>query len=264
MPTPLSFGLNLRNLRTGAFQLLETRHARGMRLASHVHEHACVNFVLDGCYRENVGGLHAAFEPQVAAFKPAAAEHANHFEHAPARCLLVELLDDEAAEGELALDDVRWTRAPEAVRVALALWHEIARPDGCSAFVVDQLSWELYADLLGAGHCPRAPASAVRAACDALHDDPSAPWTLSALAHHVGRHPSHLARAFRTSRGATVGAYLRALRRNELARRLALDDRPIAELSGALGFADQSHGTRAFRTGFGTTPAAWRRAFRPR
>jgi AraC family transcriptional regulator len=95
-----------------------------------------------------------------------------------------------------------------------------------------------------------------------LHDDPRARWTLSTLAAHVGRHPSHLARAFRAAHDCTVGEYLRRLRLNALAGALALGDESIAELALAHGFADQSHGTRALRRWLGTTPAALRRAFR--
>ncbi|MEQ1894936.1 MAG: AraC family transcriptional regulator [Planctomycetota bacterium] len=260
--TPLSFGQSLRQLRTDSFQLLETRHPQGMCLSKHAHGHACVNFVLEGCYREDIGNLRGAFLPRQAAFKPPGAEHANHFETTGARCLLVELVAEDAARAEFALGDVVCTARPAAARAALALWHELARTDASTPLAVEHLGWELYAAVLGVKPPPRAPSTAVRRACEALHDDPRAPWTLATLATHVGLHPSHLARAFRAAFDATVGDYLRALRVDELARHLALERRPVAELADDLGFADQSHATRAFRARFATTPAAWRRAFR--
>jgi AraC-like DNA-binding protein len=260
--TPLSFGQNLRSLRTDTFQVLETRHPRGMCLERHAHGHACVNFVLEGCYREDIGGLRGAYRPRQAAFKPAGTEHANRFEHAGARCLLVELVDEDVARAAFALDDVVWTARPAAARTALALWHELARSDASSALVVEQLAWELYAAVLGVEQPARTPSAAVQRACAALHDDPRAPWTLGALAAHVGLRRAQLARACRAAHGTTVGEHLRHLRVDELARTLALEQRPVAELAGELGFADQSHATRAFRARFATTPAAWRRAFR--
>jgi AraC-like DNA-binding protein len=260
--TPLSFGQSLRQLRTESFQLLETRHSQGLHLARHAHGHACVNFVLEGLYREDIGHLRGAFEPRHAAFKPAGAEHANHFESSDARCLLVELLAEDEARAELELGDVVCTARPAVARVALALWHELARNDASTPLAAEHLAWELYSAVLGAEPPARAPSHAVRRACEALHDDPRAHWTLGVLAAHVGLHPSHLARAFRTTHGATVGDYLRQLRADELARRLALDAEPVAALADGLGFADQSHATRVFRARFATTPAAWRRAFR--
>jgi hypothetical protein len=125
--TPLSFGQDVRQLRTHSFQLLETRHPRGMTLAPHAHEHACVNFVLGGCYREDIGRRRCAIEPRQAAFKPAGTEHANYFEAAGARCLLVELAAGDAGELDFPLDDVVCTARPEVARAALLLWHELAR-----------------------------------------------------------------------------------------------------------------------------------------
>lgn len=262
LETPLSFGQSLRQLRTESFQVLETRHPQGMCLARHAHAHACVNFVLEGVYREDLGSLRGAFEPRQAAFKPGGAEHANHFETTGARCLLVELLAEDTARAELALDDVVCTARPAAARAALALWHELARADASTPLAAEHLAWELYTAVLGVEPPARAPSAAVRRACGALHDDPRAPWTLGTLAAHVGLHPSHLARAFRAAHGTTVGEYLRHLRTDELARTLALERRSVAELADQLRFADQSHATRAFRARFATTPAAWRRAFR--
>lgn len=59
-----------------------------------------------------------------------------------------------------------------------------------------------------------------------------------------------------------MGDYLRRLRLNEVARRLALGRGPIAALAAELGFSDQSHCTRAFRAEFGIPPGRYRRAFR--
>lgn len=261
---PLSHGQHLRGLRTGAFRLLETHHRQGLAIARHHHEHACLNFVLQGCYREDLGARRGAFEPLTTLYKPAGEPHANRFSDAPARCLLIELADERLVPERLQLAQVAWTRDPSATRSALAVWHELADPDACSALVIDQLALELYEQVLG-GLAPRnAPAPRVRAASDALHDAPRAPWTLTSLARHVGLHPSHLARAFRAAHGCTVGEHLRRLRVSELARALALGDRPLSALAQEHGFADQSHATRAFRRWLGTTPAAWRRAFRAR
>jgi len=260
---PLSFGDSVRALDSSAFHLLETRHPQGMELGLHEHEHACVNFVLQGCYREDIAGRRGAFEPGTSTYKPASEPHSNSFRDTGARCLLVELRDERLVSHELDLSRVTSTRAPSASRAALAIWHELADPDACSRISVDELGLELYEAVLARRDPPRDMSPRVRQATETLHDDPRLPWTLSGLATHVGLHPSHLARAFRTAHGCTIGAYLQRLRLDEVARALALGESSIADLASEFGFADQSHCTRAFRRWLGTTPAAFRRTFRP-
>ncbi len=220
-----------------------------------------MNFVLEGCYREDCGRERGAFLPQTAIFKPAGELHSNCFSAAPARCLLIELRDPDLVAPKLALDRLASTRDLASARSALALWCELAEPDTCSPLVIDQLALELFERMLGTGPPARPPSPRVHRATEALHDAPREAWTLSSLARHVGLHPSHLARAFRVAHGCTVGAYLRGLRVNELARSLALDVRAIASLAVEQGFADQSHATRAFKRWMGLTPAAFRRRF---
>ena len=66
-----------------------------------------------------------------------------------------------------------------------------------------------------------------------------------------------LARQFRVMFGTSPYRYL-VMRRLELARKRIHGLRPLAEVAGDAGFADQSHFTRAFRSAFGLTPARYR------
>ena len=261
-PTPVTHGERLRAFRTPQLALTETRHPRGMVLARHAHEHACLNFVLEGVYDEHIRGVAQHHGPMGLVFKPALAEHENCFEHGSARCLLVELLDEELAPTGVDLRSPAESRDARAATLALALWGELAA--GPSALAIEALALELYAQILG-GNSARAletRSPGLRAATARLHDDPAAPWTLSKLAAEVGLHPSHLARAFRARHGTSIGEYLRNLRVAAAARRLAHSDEPIAAVALALGFADQSHLTRVFRARLGRTPGAFRRLLR--
>jgi AraC family transcriptional regulator len=85
---------------------------------------------------------------------------------------------------------------------------------------------------------------------------------LSELATAVGVDAGHLARVFRARYGISVGEYGRRLRLDWAAAEIARDNRPIAEIATAAGFADQSHFTRLFRRHFGTTPARFRKEAR--
>jgi AraC-like DNA-binding protein len=66
-----------------------------------------------------------------------------------------------------------------------------------------------------------------------------------------------LARQFRIALGTSPYRYL-LMRRLEFAREQIHRGRPLAEVAGAAGFADQAHLTRTFKSAFGLTPARYR------
>ena len=66
-----------------------------------------------------------------------------------------------------------------------------------------------------------------------------------------------LARQFRLMFGTSPYRYL-LMRRLELARQHIHAGRPLADVAGETGFADQAHFTRAFKAAFGLTPARYR------
>ncbi len=70
----------------------------------------------------------------------------------------------------------------------------------------------------------------------------------------------HFAVAFRRSVGESPHEHI-IRRRVELAQGLMLStDRPLSDIAGECGLADQAHLTRLFRKIVGESPAAWRRA----
>ena len=260
--SPLSFGRPIRGLATSSVRVLETMHAKGMRIARHHHDRASVSVVLDGCYQEDRGSGAARHPPLTTCFKPAGEPHANDFELCGARSLVIEISDVSDAVPDLDLRHPTYRRDPRPAALALRIWRELADPDALSPLSVEEWSLDLCSAALGEGPAPDLGSDRLRRTRSLLLDAPTHRWSLSRLACAVGLHPSHLARAFRARHGCTIGEYLRRLRVNEGARRLAAGDETIAAVSADLGFADQSHFTRAFRAGFRTTPAAWRRAFR--
>jgi AraC-like DNA-binding protein len=66
-----------------------------------------------------------------------------------------------------------------------------------------------------------------------------------------------LARQFRLIHGTSPYRYLIG-RRLELARQRLRADRPLVDVAGETGFADQAHFTRMFKATFGLTPARYR------
>ncbi len=79
------------------------------------------------------------------------------------------------------------------------------------------------------------------------------PLTLADASRELQRHPTHLARAFRTAYGVSPHAYVIGLR-VAAARRLLLDGWPVSAVAAACGFSDQAHLTRHFRRHVATTP----------
>ncbi|MEO1401219.1 MAG: AraC family transcriptional regulator [Cyanobacteria bacterium J06635_1] len=79
---------------------------------------------------------------------------------------------------------------------------------------------------------------------------------LQQLADLVGLKPLRLLRAFRKEMGLPPHAYLLQVRINR-ARALLAQGRPIVEVAGDTGFADQSHLTRHFKRFVGVTPGQY-------
>ena len=86
--------------------------------------------------------------------------------------------------------------------------------------------------------------------------------SLHELGAAVGRHPGHVARAFRQAHGMSVTAYARTLRLEWATVAVATTDDPIMSIALEAGFADQSHFTRSFRRHHGITPGRYRELVR--
>lgn len=82
-------------------------------------------------------------------------------------------------------------------------------------------------------------------------------FSLDALAEIAGITKSHLVRSFKNAHGLSPFAYRTQRRINE-AKRLVLEETPLAEIAVELGFSDQSHLTRQFQSIVGISPARYR------
>lgn len=95
-----------------------------------------------------------------------------------------------------------------------------------------------------------------------IDDHLADPIDVSAICSALGVSRSALYRAFGDGAGEGGGVLQQVQRRRLHALRAMLADpdetRPIAELAGAVGFADKSHLTRVFKREYGCTPGAYR------
>jgi AraC family transcriptional regulator len=86
--------------------------------------------------------------------------------------------------------------------------------------------------------------------------------TLDELSREAGVHPVHLSRVFRKCIGEGIGEHVHRLRVRAACEQMREAETSIAEISLALGFADQSHFTRSFRRVAGMTPMVFRSQLR--
>jgi AraC family transcriptional regulator len=199
---------------------------------------------------------------------PADTLHEDVFAPGPTRTLIVET-EPYAAEMlgayGLWLDEIRYLRDPGIAALALRIAREVEAPDAASPLAVEGLVLELFALLArrtnGATESGQPPAWLARA-CEHVHAQFAGSFSVGEVATAVGIHPAHLARAFRQHYGVPIGAYVRRLRLEWAAARLATSDDPLASIAYDAGFANQSHFTRAFKRFTGLTPGAYRQSAR--
>jgi AraC-like DNA-binding protein len=91
----------------------------------------------------------------------------------------------------------------------------------------------------------------------ALHGQPAASWTVERLARDVAISRSVLAERFTAIVGQPPMQYL-ALWRMQLASRLLVEGRPLAEIATAVGYESEASFSRTFKKLVGDSPAAWR------
>jgi AraC-like DNA-binding protein len=100
----------------------------------------------------------------------------------------------------------------------------------------------------------------VGAALNALHKDPSHPWTLDELARTAATSRSVLAERFAYLVGSTPMQYLTQWRMLLASNLLVRSNAPLASIAQDVGYQTDTAFSRAFRREFGSPPAAWRRS----
>jgi AraC family transcriptional regulator len=103
----------------------------------------------------------------------------------------------------------------------------------------------------------------LRRVTDYLHEHLADAGDMAALAGIVGLSDGHFSRAFKVSTGVPPHRWLLNARVAKARDLLMQSKLSLAEISLAVGFADQAHFTRTFGSIVGTSPRAWQRA-RPR
>jgi AraC family transcriptional regulator len=250
------------------FVVSDLRFEAGLDLPRHTHDRATVAVLLAGSMEQRDGsGRSTDCRGGSVLVEPAGDLHANRFDSAGA-CVLVVQPDPGGREILAPFLPVLERRTHlhdiEVAALARRLTYEMRTPDDLTPLSVTGLVLELLARAarLAAPRVGRRPPPWLATARELLHDRFDEPLRVGEVAAAAGVHPVHLARVFRAYYGLSVSAYLRGLRVDWAAQRLATTDEPIAQIADRAGFNDQSHLTRSMQARLGATPLEWRRSAR--
>jgi AraC-like DNA-binding protein len=100
----------------------------------------------------------------------------------------------------------------------------------------------------------------VARALASMHARPAHPWTVEALARHVGMSRSAFAERFTDILGFPPMQYLAQWRLQLAAQELRNTDRPLVAIAEDVGYESEAAFNRAFKREFGAPPATWRKA----
>lgn len=266
---PVSLNEHDRSVDLGGFVVTETVRGQSLTLPWHFHEHTNIAFVVKGCFIETIGKRPHECRPCSLIVRPAGESHLNQYGQVEARCLIIEVKPQRLEtfrELSHALESAYHRRDKALSALGLRIYKEFRWMDGSSPLAIEALILEILVQLSrrGVANSRSIEPLWLCEARDLIHENSSAPISLSSIAETVGVHPAHLARTFRRHYRRTVGDYVRRLRLDNAVRELTKAEKSLAEIALTAGFYDQSHFSHAFKLHLGVTPAEFRAATKTR
>jgi AraC family transcriptional regulator len=256
-----------------ALRVTTTWRPAGLTVARHTHDLASLAFCVEGPFEETFGKNWREVNTRSLLIRPGGEPHANRYPaRGPSRTLIIELLPhvlDEIRSETRILDAPNYLESPGFAVFGRRLELESHNPDSVSPLAIEAQVYELIVSITRRALVWNGRGSQwLSRVRDYLHSNFIKTVSLSELATIAGVHPSHLARAFRSTHGVTIGEYVRSLRVEHAATLLKQPQLSFAEIALACGFHDQSHFTRVFARVMGFSPGRYasvvRRHERPR
>ncbi len=241
----------------------DLRHTSPRKLPSHSHELPFFAILMEGLYGERYGRQERQFRPYTVHFRPAGVPHQDEVGPPGVRFFEIEIrpswrtqLEDCSAALDVARDDCK---GGELLWLGMKLFREMRGVAAADDLSVESLLAELMA---AAARMPReskvkSPAWLPRIV-EKLEVEYAERLPLDELSREAGVHPVYLSRVFRKYVGEGIGEHVHRLRVRAACVQMLEPEMSIAQISLAVGFADQSHFTRAFRKFVGMTPAAFK------
>jgi AraC family transcriptional regulator len=257
-------GVAVTRAELGDVRVQELRFPPGYAQAPFDPDRGYFAVVLDGGLEKSFPRRTVGLPSGSVATIPEGAFHSASFGRLGARVLVVHPPREPGAYGPF-LRGVRARAEPGLAALGGRIVAELAAPDAAAPIAAEGLALELMAAALRAEplHASSVRPPWLSSVLEHLHGpEVNGGVNLTELAGVVNVHPAHLARVFRRHYGVSVGTYLRRVRLDRAAARLARSDDAVARIAADEGFADQSHFTRAFKCHTGVTPARYRRLTR--
>jgi AraC family transcriptional regulator len=233
------------------------------KMRPHSHEQSHFTVVLQGNYDEVIDGRTTQHRFGSMLFYPAEQMHSQRFGENGSRGLMFappascfELL---SAQG-FALDRASHLKEGSVSRIARRFLAEARHEDPFTPLTLNSLLLEFVAAFGRFGHTERqrkAPLWLMQIR-ESLEEQPDTIRTNEQLARQAGKHPVHLAKAFRRHFGETVGEFQRRLRLRKAETMLTKKHISLVEIAFECGFSSQAHFSRSFRCAFGMTPSQFR------
>jgi AraC family transcriptional regulator len=233
------------------------------KMLAHSHDAHHFTVVLKGSYQEVIDGKTNRHGAGSMLFYPAGHVHSQRFGEAaaqglvfgpPASCL------DLLTEQRFRLDRAAHLEAGSVSHIAQRFLWEAAHEDPFTGVILDGLLLE-FVGCFGRRQKEARHAMAPRwllQVRELLQDESMTLWTNEALAQKAGRHPVHLAKAFRRHFGETIGQHQRRLRLQKAQMLLAQEHLSLIDITFECGFTNQAHFSRSFKAAFGTNPSEYR------
>lgn len=247
----------MQDLRLGAY-------AAGGTMAPHAHEQSSFTVVLHGSYHERICGRSVEHRPGSMLFYPAGETHSQQFGPDGSRKLIFRPNSsclDLLAEGKVPLEHAPHVRSTQIRQLANRAAREMRDGDSFSPMVIEGSMLEMVAAF--GRMCEMESQGAIlpnwlKQCREMLEAQPGVAASHEALALQVNKHPVHLAKAFRSAYGETIGDCQRRLRLSKAESLLQTRKMSLLDISMECGYSNQAHFTRSFKCAFGTTPGRYR------
>jgi AraC family transcriptional regulator len=263
LPSRSTYGRSLTQRDIGGLAFSVGVHAPGETIPAHRHEDEfqwCLT--LEGGFEETAGGRQETCGAGSVLIRPPDCVHADRFAARRGVCLnLFPQRSWLAAHGfDLLADSYAHARSSRLLQRGRELALELRSADAAATLAIEALTVELLESVLRLEALTRRGGPRWLAiAVDEIESDPAAELRLAGLARTACVSAGHLARAFRSAFGQSVGEYVRERRLQRAAALMRDSKRPLAEIAASVGFYDQAHFSRAFKTRFGASPAIYRK-----
>lgn len=249
-----------RSASSSSCHLSIVKHGHAGALPEHAHDWPFISMLLKGSYVSRTRTREMEFERGLAAFHPRSFQHRDEIGRHGGLFLCVqlspELLDDaDERRGRIDRDLIRLSDdQPYLTLGALycAMW---ANAD---SLTLNALSAELAGQLLVSdSRRDLTPPPWLRRVEERLREQ--RPVSLAELSQDAGVHSTTLTRLFRRHRHCSIGEFRARYRSKQAFFEVIGGEAPLADVSFAAGYADQSHMTRDFKLAFGLAPGKVRR-----